>query len=276
MSKGLLLLKGNRSIFTKGYCIQIKNNTKKNLIEIKNLKMPYQNETQLYQAVTRVLNTSRRRSSMPFSISEMLKDDELKHQERQLNGQMLYLVGHPIESRKAVNYVHNEIVPNMRQNSQDWLILIENADMVYPNPRDFPTHFYFQGLAGLFGIPYESALADLRDHDIQDRIQRESGIPEGAVDRIIVSMIFKNMPYPDTPSKLEQVVNNMSISLKRSKDYIKRLLSMGPYKDTTFEESVEKPWHAYSRERFHELLKQYSDKASILVSVKPKDLVVFQ
>lgn len=239
----------------------------------KNLNgMKIKNESQLYQVFEEAIkNLEEKIRGHP--ILKNCINGEFIYLERKLNRHRLHLLGETHGSRKTGDYIHQNLVSLIEWCPQKWLILHENKDVV--DPINNPTGFYIQGLAKLFRLPYEEALTNLYAQDTREYIKRKTGIKEEDIDRLIIRIIMDIVTMEDREDPLS-VAKFISKNLKKPLDYTIRLLLMGPKTDLDFREIIEKNWNDYSRERFHKLLKSYSDRTKILVSVGYNHLPAFR
>lgn len=235
--------------------------------------MRFDSENQLYRTAIKAAG----KLALHPNFRDSTEGDIL-HTEKQLNGQRLFLVAEPHHySRKPVDHVHSLLVPRIQENPGDWLILRKNGSSVVRFPIQAPVQFYFQELAGLLRMPYEEALADLHSHDTQEYIRKNGEVDQKDIDRFILTVTLnihlapsKNIDYPP------RIVGKMSKVLQKPPEYAREIFSMGSLTDTDIEKCIVDQWNDYSRKRFHELRRKYSDRSNILVSVGYSHLPVFE
>ena len=237
--------------------------------------MAFESEDGLYAIVVRAFEKYKELyknnpANNPF------QDGKLTHSQWTLdNGQVVYFVGEEHGIRQSVDYIHNEIVPKIKQDPKTWLILREKrAGVKVQSPMGNPPLFYSQELAKFFKIPYIEALTDLYAPDTRAYIQAKAGINGEDIDRIYLTMVTQEF------ATREEIINLSLFAQKASKVLKKRVehALMGPVEDSEqkFRDLVITPWNEYSRERFHRILKQYPNKSNILVCTGSLHLSAFQ
>ena len=226
--------------------------------------MTFRNEDNLYTAFVKAVKKFE--ESLRGTAFGNLTRGKFRYLERKLDGRQVYLLGEEHYSRKPVDYVHWNLVRRIKESPGTWMVLIECAETPMDDPIDSPTHFYIQGLAKLFGLPYEEALADLYAPDTREYIRRNSGITEEDIDRLILTGSMQ-MCTPEQRADIPRLIKLQSKNLQKPPEYVVKLLEMGPKEDINFEEVVGRHWNDYSRERFHRLLERYSDRRDVMISV---------
>lgn len=236
--------------------------------------MEHNNEQELYQTVCDAFDRLR---WVPY-YADLVKNDLSEFGEKQLNHQKLCLLLEGHYSKSPVVYTHNDLVPRIEENPQNWLILNENAGTIITDPMRNPTHFYFQELAKLFNIPQEDAIAQLYDPEVRryivEDLQASYEITLADFDSFLVFSDLQNLQKIQgqiTMEDLTRFVNNMSKHYQCDPQYIAQII--GDFKHRPGpavmipDELYVNPWNKFSQRRFNEICSQYKDKTNILVSV---------
>ena len=198
-------------------------------------------------------------------IISSVEGDEFASDERIVLGRKVHLVGETHKSLKPIKYVHDNLVAQIARNPSAWLMLRENART--RTDSGHPDHYYFQELATIFGIPYEDAIPDLFDRGVIDYIQGHANLSE----REIIHIFITNVTSSKRNLRLlredrEGLVGILSAVTKKPKEYISGIIDERPT-DRLLKDTIMPYWNEYTRQQFHRVLGQYSDKSQVIVSV---------
>lgn len=208
------------------------------------LKPPrFQTEEELYEAT--IVGYDKFIGSIPTIALASANKGRFVYTEKQSNGRHIYFVGENHFSRKPIDFIHQNLVSEMKRNPDSWIILREGDNEFIAEPQDGPSTFYVQELSTLFKVPHEDALADIYSPDTRRYIFETKGVSERDIDRIFTSQILgaysreikgNNRHLPD------HVVDRMVIYLRKPKGYVlalaNELLQKPPEPD--FEEKADK------------------------------------
>jgi hypothetical protein len=248
---------------------------------------PFKNEDELYGAVLRAFEQVRV-SLEKWPGINLAIESELSYSEKPRGSRTLYLLGESHGSRKPIDHIHEKIVPKIKKNPKNWLLLREGYG--FTEYMDvFPPALYFQGIAKLFNIPYEIALADLLSLDTREYIRKREEISDEDIDREVLAYFLETEIFiekglieiprsaKDLPKEVNVpwVVHSTSEHLKKPWEYVWELLkTMHQHPDRS--EEVLRSWNEFSKERFNKLIELYPDRNDILVSVGDGHLPVFE
>ncbi len=194
------------------------------------------------------------------------------------DGRSVHLVGEMHGSRDAIDHVHNEIVPLVKQDPSRWLILREGyggyrryGDVALL--RDVPDHFYFIKLPNVMGVPIEDALGNVFSKEIKDYILKNSPLTEEDINLWLMITIFQM----NSSLSLEERLAITHQKLKKPADYILRLASSNPSEDILIDlhEKLMRTWNQHAKERFGTLVEKHSKRDRILVSIGAGHLPAF-
>jgi hypothetical protein len=247
----------------------------------------FENEDELYGAVLRAFEQIRV-SLEKWPGVNLVIESELSYSEKARGSRTLYLLGESHGSRKPIDHIHERIVPKIKKNPENWLLLREGYKFSeYVNV--FPPALYFQGITKLFNIPYEIALADLLSLDTREYIRKREEISDEDIDREILAYFLETETFmgtgsieiprsvKDLPKEVNAswIVRSMSEYLKKPWEYVWELLRT-MHEHPNRSEEVLRSWNEFSKERFNKLIELYPDRSDILISVGDAHSPVFE
>lgn len=234
-------------------------------------------ETQLYRIVIRAFEEYRK-SVSHIPAYERAIDEKCIGQRLSYNGRTLHLFGEVHSSKSPVIQVHKKVVPKIRQNPDDWLLLREGADSQVGNASDLPPHFYFQELARIFGLPYENAIAKLSAQRTKRYIMKNGKLTDLELDKSEAVWLLRQLGDEDALDLaiddiccIFYVAEIMGISSER----VDELVHEGSVRLVDFETVVLKHWNDYSRQIFEEKIKRYPTRHNILISAGEAHLPIW-
>lgn len=220
----------------------------------------------------------------PMVTRALRDDDQYAYEERQVGNKKIHFVGEMHFSRKPIDFMHQNLVPEIKRDPKSWLILREGGSESIDEPQNSASTFYVQELAKMFNLPYEEALADLWSPDTRKYITQRTGISEKDIDRLLLSTVLGAYSQEIKDNNYiipEHVIERIIVFLKKPKDYTTQLTRehYGKPLEPDFEGKLGemiKSWNDYSKVRFNEMLQKYPERTNILISTGNKHLPVFQ
>lgn len=242
--------------------------------------MRISSESELYTIVTSAFEEFKRRLVHRNPQYATIFGDELFPDEKSINSKKVYLIGESHVSIKPVMYAHENLVLQITQETNRWLIFREGIYPKITEPAEHPTLFYFQELARLLRIPYKEALANLHEQSTRHYIKEKSGINNEYIDTYLLCVrIVSEGGFPTSKEGFNAIIARMSKFFRKPEEYILKLVMnviVNPPDPTLFTQKIIEPWNEYSRIRFHEILRQYADRDRFLVSVGRDHLPAFK
>jgi len=185
-------------------------------------------------------------------------------------GKLLYVIGERHKTRDPIDYVHNEIVPLIKEDPKTWIILKEGIDSyleftdeeIYTSVPDL---FYFKKLANALGIVGFEAIGDILGQNTRAFITTNSDISEEQIDQwFTIGALQRNPHIPQ-----EENLSFTAERLKKPLDYIKGLIS-GTWNSQDLSQLHKKlmiTWNMYASKRLEKIIQEHPERYNILVSV---------
>lgn len=245
----------------------------------------FQTEEQLYEATIAGYDIFMDYlKNNPVVTSALNNNDQYVYKEKQVGDKKIYFVGEMHFSKKPIDFIHQNLVAEIKRDPKNWIILREGGSESIDEPQNSATTFYVQELAKVFNLPYEEALADLWSPDTRKYISERTGISERDIDRLLLSTVLGaySQEIKDNNYNIpEHVMDRINFFLRKPKDYTAQLTReqfgkpIEPDFEVKFDEMI-KSWNEYSKVRFNEILQRYPERTNVLISTGNKHLPVFE
>ena len=216
-------------------------------------------EQKLYSAV-----------SVRLPLSGQLVSDEIEIQDKRI-----YLVGEQHRTRDAVDYVHKNTVPLIRENPNRWMILREGA-RAYLNVdsrsllAQFPDFFYFDQLPKVFSLPVGDPIGDITSLETQQRIVASSDLTLDEVRGWYITCFIETNKSKMRGEKLRDAcAERLGINLDElecAKEFAY---------NRSVHERLMRAWNASGRNELERILQKYPKIKNVLASVGIAHLPLF-